>query len=97
MVESVAEEEREMAAQLAAEFLNEELPELQFGAPKAGMNQWASAIRVLDPIKVSHSACPRVIRKYLNSSLLCLLQGETTDLVELDQNEAAFRYETANM
>jgi len=67
MVESVAEEEREMAAQLAAEFLNEELPELQFGAPKAGMNQWASAIRVLDPIK-----------------------GETTDLVELDQNEAAF-------
>ncbi|XP_046843553.1 splicing factor 3B subunit 3-like [Xenia sp. Carnegie-2017] len=67
MVESVADEDKAAVAQVAAEFLQEDLPEQQFGATKAGPGMWASVIRVFDPIK-----------------------GETLDLVELKQNEAAF-------
>jgi len=52
MVEMAGDEEKEMAAQMAAEFLNEEVSEQQFGSPKAGSGMWASAIRILDPIKV---------------------------------------------
>lgn len=52
MVESVADEDKAAVAQVAAEFLQEDLPEQQFGAPKAGTGMWASAIRILDPIKV---------------------------------------------
>ena len=50
MVESVTEEQREMAAEMAAQFLNEELPESIFGAPKAGSGMWASVIRIINPI-----------------------------------------------
>ena len=32
-------------------FLSEDLPETVFGAPKAGPGQWASCVRLLDPIK----------------------------------------------
>ena len=53
MVEAAGEEEKELAAQVAAEFLNEDIPDQQFGAPKAGCGMWASVLRVLDPIKVS--------------------------------------------
>ncbi|PIO38703.1 hypothetical protein AB205_0125620 [Aquarana catesbeiana] len=67
MVEAAGEDERELAAEMAAAFLNENLPESIFGAPKAGNGQWASVIRVLNPI-----------------------QGNTLDLVQLEQNEAAF-------
>ena len=52
MVESVADEDKAAVAQVAAEFLQEDLPEQQFGAPKAGAGMWASVIRVFDPIKV---------------------------------------------
>jgi splicing factor 3B subunit 3 len=52
MVESVADEDKAAVAQVAAEFLQEDLPEQQFGAPKAGSGMWASIIRVFDPIKV---------------------------------------------
>ncbi len=52
MVESVADEDKAAVAQVAAEFLQEDLPEQQFGAPKAGPGMWASVIRVFDPIKV---------------------------------------------
>lgn len=68
MVEAAGEDERELAAEMAAAFLNENLPESIFGAPKAGNGQWASVIRVMNPI-----------------------QGNTLDLVQLEQNEAAFR------
>lgn len=68
MVEAAGEDERELAAEMAASFLNENLPESIFGAPKAGNGQWASVIRVMNPI-----------------------QGNTLDLVQLEQNEAAFR------
>lgn len=50
MVESVNEDQREMAAEMAAAFLNEELPESTFGSPKAGSGMWASLIRVINPI-----------------------------------------------
>ncbi|XP_007438489.1 splicing factor 3B subunit 3 [Python bivittatus] len=67
MVEAAGEDERELAAEMAAAFLNENLPESIFGAPKAGNGQWASVVRVMNPI-----------------------QGNTLDLVQLEQNEAAF-------
>ncbi|MGH0133154.1 UNVERIFIED_CONTAM: hypothetical protein FKN15_061304 [Acipenser sinensis] len=67
MVEAAGEDERELAAEMAAAFLNENLPEAIFGAPKAGSGQWASLVRLINPI-----------------------QGATLDLVQLEQNEAAF-------
>jgi splicing factor 3B subunit 3 len=39
-----------MAAEMAAQFLNEELPESTFGAPKAGAGMWASVLRIINPI-----------------------------------------------
>lgn len=74
MVEAAGEDERELAAEMAAAFLNENLPEAIFGAPKAGSGQWASLVRMINPI-----------------------QGNTLDLVQLEQNEAAFRWELLNM
>jgi splicing factor 3B subunit 3 len=62
MVESVADEDKAAVAQVAAEFLQEDLPEQQFGAAKAGPGMWASVIRVFDPIKVcscSNGRCAR--------------------------------------
>ncbi|XP_048747957.1 splicing factor 3B subunit 3-like [Ostrea edulis] len=50
MVEMVSAEEREMAAEMAANFLNEEQSESTFGAPKAGPGMWASIIRIINPI-----------------------------------------------
>ena len=53
MVEECEDDEsREAAAQVAANFLNQDFPETTFGAPKAGYAKWASVIRVLNPIKV---------------------------------------------
>lgn len=51
MVEAAGDDEKELAAQMAAEFLNEDLSEQQFGAPKAGPAMWASLLRMIDPIK----------------------------------------------
>ena len=50
MVEAAGEEEQELAAQMAAAFLSENLPESVFGAPKAGPGMWASIIRIVNPI-----------------------------------------------
>lgn len=50
MVEAAGEDEQEQAAEMAAAFLSENLPENIFGAPKPGAGQWASIIRILDPI-----------------------------------------------
>eukprot|EP00795_Rhopilema_esculentum_P001912 gene1912-16412_t len=44
-------EAREAEAQVAANFLNQDLPENQFGAPRGGYAKWASVIRVVNPIK----------------------------------------------
>lgn len=51
MVEAAGEDEQELAAEMAAAFLDENLPESTFGAPKAGPSMWASQIHVLDPIE----------------------------------------------
>ena len=50
MIEAAGEEEQELAAQMAAAFLNEKLPEKIFGAPKAGTGMWASTLRIINPI-----------------------------------------------
>jgi hypothetical protein len=50
MIEAAQEEEQELAAEMAAQFLNEDRPENVFGAPKAGAGMWASVIRILNPI-----------------------------------------------
>lgn len=42
---------RAAESQVAANFLNTDMPEVQFGAPKAGLGKWASIIRVMDPIR----------------------------------------------
>jgi splicing factor 3B subunit 3 len=49
MVELAGEDEQEQAAEQAAAFLAEDLPELQFGAPKPGRGKWASVLRLFDP------------------------------------------------
>ncbi|CAL1266321.1 unnamed protein product [Larinioides sclopetarius] len=51
MVEAAGEEEQELAADMAAQFLSENLPENVFGSPKGGSGMWASVIRILDPIE----------------------------------------------
>lgn len=51
MEEAAGEEEQELAHEMASAFLNEDLPESIFGAPKAGPGMWASAIRILDPVE----------------------------------------------
>lgn len=48
MVAVAGDDEQETAADLAAKFLNEQLPEKTFESPKAGAGQWASIIRVID-------------------------------------------------
>ena len=50
MVEAAGEEEQQLAQEMAAAFINENLPEDVFGAPKAGSGMWASLIRIVNPI-----------------------------------------------
>lgn len=50
MIEAAEDNEQEMAAELAAAFINEELPEHIFGAPKAGLGEWASIVRLISPV-----------------------------------------------
>lgn len=49
MVEVAGEEEHELANEMASAFLNEQLPESTFGAPKAGNGMWASIVRIMSP------------------------------------------------
>ena len=49
-MEAAGEEEQQLAAEMAAAFLTENLPEDMFGAPKAGPGMWASVIRIINPI-----------------------------------------------
>jgi splicing factor 3B subunit 3 len=51
MREAAGEDEMDLANEMAEAFLSEDLPENVFGAPKAGPGQWASCIRLLDPIR----------------------------------------------
>jgi splicing factor 3B subunit 3 len=55
MQEAAGEEEQELAKEMAEAFLNEDLPESTFGAPKAGPGMWASSMRILDAVQgVTH-------------------------------------------
>lgn len=51
MREAAGEEEQELAKEMAEAFLNEDLPENIFSAPKAGHGMWASILRIMDPVK----------------------------------------------
>lgn len=51
MKEAAGEDEQELAKEMAEAFLNEDLPESIFSAPKAGHNLWASTIRIMDPVQ----------------------------------------------
>ncbi|XP_026279022.1 splicing factor 3B subunit 3 [Frankliniella occidentalis] len=51
MQEAAGEEEQDLAREMAEAFLNEDLPESLFGAPKAGPGMWASLIRILNPVE----------------------------------------------
>ena len=50
MRDAAGEDEQELANEMAEGFLNEQLPENIFGAPKAGSGMWASSVRVMDPV-----------------------------------------------
>ncbi|CAG0912665.1 unnamed protein product [Notodromas monacha] len=50
MKDAAGEEEVELAEEMAQAFINENLDESIFGAPKAGGGMWASQIRLMDPI-----------------------------------------------
>ena len=50
MTEAAGEDEQELAQEMAEAFLNEQLPEAVFGAPKAGPGMWASLIRIISAI-----------------------------------------------
>lgn len=52
MREAAGEEEQELAREMADAFLNEDLPENIFSAPKAGHGMWASTVRLMDPVMV---------------------------------------------
>lgn len=51
MQEAAGEEEQELAKEMADAFLNEDLPENIFGAPKAGPGMWASLVRLFNPVQ----------------------------------------------
>lgn len=51
MQEAAGEEEQDLAKEMAEAFLNEDLPENIFGAPKAGPGMWASLVRLFNPVQ----------------------------------------------
>lgn len=62
---------KERQKRLVNEGSKEELPVEQFGLPVAGLGNWASCLRIINP-----------------------LNGDTVEFMELEDNEAAFRYLT---
>ncbi|KAF4523972.1 hypothetical protein B566_EDAN013555 [Ephemera danica] len=69
MQEAAGEEEQELAREMAEAFLNEDLPESIFGAPKAGPGMWASALRILDPVEgITH----QLLRLEQNEAAMCV-------------------------
>ncbi|KAG8170399.1 hypothetical protein JTE90_012612, partial [Oedothorax gibbosus] len=51
---AAGEEEQELAADMAAQFLSENLDERIFGSPKEGSGMWASVIRILIRLKENY-------------------------------------------
>ncbi len=52
MIEAADDQDKELATETAKQFLNENLPENIFGAPKAAPGMWASLVRIMDPISL---------------------------------------------
>ncbi|KAK9502509.1 hypothetical protein O3M35_011278 [Rhynocoris fuscipes] len=50
MEEAAGEDEMELAKEMAADFLSEDLPERTYGSAKAGPAMWASLIRIMSPV-----------------------------------------------
>ncbi|KAL3284335.1 hypothetical protein HHI36_018499 [Cryptolaemus montrouzieri] len=73
MREAAGEEEQELAKEMADAFLNEDLPESIFSAPKAGHGMWASTVRIMDPV---HGTTYKSIRLDQNEAAmsLCLVK-----------------------
>lgn len=70
MQEAAGEEEQELAREMAEAFLNEDLPESVFGAPKAGSAMWASIIRIMDPVE---GRTDKIVRLEQNEAALRLV------------------------
>lgn len=85
-MQTAGEYEEVAAAEAAENFLAEDLPESVFGSPKAGASMWASCLRVMHPTEVQ-SAIINFVRIITNT----IMQGKTLELIQFDQNEAAFR------
>lgn len=71
MQEAAGEEEQELAKEMAEAFLNEDLPENIFGAPKAGPGMWASLVRLFNPVQGITEAVYRfpqneAVMRYIN-------------------------------
>lgn len=56
MEEAAGEDEKNLAKEMAEDFLSEDLPERIYGAPKAGAGMWASLIRFMNPV-TGHTHC----------------------------------------
>lgn len=67
MIQDADTDEKRLAIEMANAFILTKLPEQIFGAPKAAIGMWASAIRISE-----------------------IASNETKNLIELEQNEAAF-------
>ena len=69
MREAAAEDEQELANEMADAFINEVLPEDIFSAPKAGHGMWAAQIRMMDPIN-GQTLCK--VRLQQNESIMSM-------------------------
>lgn len=69
IVQTASNEDQATARTTAEAFLLETIPENIFGSPKAGKSQWASIIRLLDPIDKSTI---NLIRLEQNEAAMCL-------------------------
>lgn len=50
MIEVAGEDEKELASEMAAAFMSENLPEATFGSARAGSAMWASVVRLVNAL-----------------------------------------------
>ena len=75
MVQSASNEDQATARTAAETFILENIPENVFGAPKAGKAQWASTIRLLDPMDKNTINLIRLDQNESAMSLACCQFG----------------------
>lgn len=77
MKEAAGEEEQELAKEMADAFLNEDLPESVFSAPKAGHGMWASTLKIMDPVQgITHKLIRLEQNEAAMSSVLVKFQNQ---------------------